>query len=112
MDPKKISRIERGIQFPEEWYLDALVKLGATLNAQEIKQFILEVEQKETADTWSIYPEDAVTNHQLLTELHQLRQEVLTLTKKVNQLCPEEPNQSTTAKTEKPIMYGNRLGVS
>ncbi|MEK9703600.1 MAG: helix-turn-helix transcriptional regulator, partial [Deltaproteobacteria bacterium] len=41
MDPKKISRIERGVQYPEEFYLRTLGQFSS-LDIDEIEKDMLE----------------------------------------------------------------------
>ena len=72
MDPKKISRIERGVQYAEDSYLFALSKISS-LDLEEIQKDTLEAKnvdiRNSTADKLI-----TVSNEDLLIELRKLQE--------------------------------------
>jgi transcriptional regulator with XRE-family HTH domain len=73
LDAKKVSRIERGIQFPEEDYLERLnVLIRNELDIAGIKAAILEIQSVESSSIWKSR-EETVSNEQLYTELQKIQ---------------------------------------
>ena len=73
MDPKKISRIERGVQYPEEFYLRALGQLSS-LDIDEIEKDMLEATHSDVLHRMEV-KSPSVSNEELMAELTSLRQE-------------------------------------
>lgn len=75
LDPKKVSRIERGIQFPEEEYLDRLnVLIRNELDILGIKASILEIQAEESSSIWRT--RDQVSNETILGELQKMNEKL------------------------------------
>ena len=73
MDPKKISRIERGVQYPEEFYLRALGQFSS-LDIDEIEKDMLEATHSDVLHRMEV-KSPSVSNEELMAELTSLRQE-------------------------------------
>jgi transcriptional regulator with XRE-family HTH domain len=93
-DPKKISRIERGVQFPEEDYLRVLCSMS-DLDFDNIQHSILEIKSVENASTWKVNPA-TVSNEDLLKEIRGLRSSLDSISSKLDILWDERRKKSTT----------------
>jgi transcriptional regulator with XRE-family HTH domain len=93
-DPKKISRIERGVQFPEEDYLQVLCSMS-NLDFDNIQHSILEIKSVENASTWEVNPA-TVSNEDLLKEIRGLRLSLDSISSKLDILWDERKKKSTT----------------
>jgi transcriptional regulator with XRE-family HTH domain len=93
-DPKKISRIERGVQFPEEDYLRVLCSMS-DLDFDNVQHSILEIKSVENASTWEVNPA-TVSNEDLLKEIRGLRSSLDSISSKLDILWDERRKKSTT----------------
>ena len=83
LDPKKISRIERGVQFPEQEYLDMLERISPNFNVQDILSTIREIQAIENKSAYQV--NDSISNQMLMDEIKKLQQMVVSLTQSEEQ---------------------------
>lgn len=69
-DPKRISRLERGIQFPDEEYIFMLAKVSS-LDPQNIQHMMREIETLERESTYAV-PRRSITNEDIMAKLNQI----------------------------------------
>ena len=72
MDPKKISRIECGKQFPEEKYLIHLTSISS-LEIKPVQTSILEIKNTENKSRFEKKP-SSVSNTELLNQIQKLQE--------------------------------------
>ena len=83
LDPKKVSRIERGVQFPEQEYLDMLERISPNFNVQDILSTIREIQAIENKSAYQV--NDSISNQMLMDEIKKLQQMVVSLTQSEEQ---------------------------
>lgn len=108
LDSKKISRLERGIQFPDEEYLQQLIQLGSTLDAGKVLNAILEIKSYENASYFT-EKQSAVSNAELLNEIKKLRASMSACQKMLETLWDEREKKAIYEQIGKPTTADSEL---
>tara|TARA_Y100001973_G_C5035912_1_gene250363 strand:- start:143 stop:565 length:423 start_codon:yes stop_codon:yes gene_type:complete len=108
LDSKKISRLERGIQFPDEDYMHQLIQLGSTLNIHAVLNAILEIKSLENASHFT-EERNTVSNAELLNEIKILRASTAACQKMLETLWDERERKAIFERIDKPTTVDSKL---